>query len=189
MTTVAQRSGRPRRVVSGLRGVLRQPPFGARLNVVRAPRPVDDVPLRAGGIVVVAAPQEVALLPLCAIRECHVFELEIHERIRLAEIAEHDTRICFWIGDDVRHSRVRPALVRRGMTSLARDRADIAGFDVGCVCGGFGRGDLRRICRQANRPPWRHGRHLARWRRLNRPSLTDGRLASLRTEPDAERSG
>ena len=131
---------------------MRQPPFGVRLNVIQPPRFIGDIPLRVRGIVVVAASQEVALLPLRSIHPRHILQPEVHQRIWLGEVAQDDVRTGLRVRNDVGHSRVRPALECGGMTALTRQRPDILRRDLLGVGSGMRRGNLRRCCREADTP-------------------------------------
>ncbi len=52
--------------------------------------------------------------------------LNVTSGFGVREVAEDSARIDLRVGDDVGHSRVRPSLVRRGVASLTRARADVA---------------------------------------------------------------
>ena len=76
-------------------GIERHPPVGVRLNEIGAPHLVGDIPLRRKRKIVVADLREIALLPLGAVDERDVVQLEGQQRIRLGEIGNHDFRALF----------------------------------------------------------------------------------------------
>ncbi len=123
MAAVAER---PRRPLHLIVGVMLRPPIRADIDVVLAPRLRDHVPLHAEHVVVVAALDEIALLPLAAVDERDVLRLERHEWVRVLEVAEHGFGMLLRIDDHVSHPRRLPALVLALVAILAGRRAGIA---------------------------------------------------------------
>ena len=79
MASVTERPRGPLHVIGRIKG---DPPVGIRRHKVSAPDLVIHVPLRGKGEVIIADFLEVALLPLRAINERDVIDLERQQRIR-----------------------------------------------------------------------------------------------------------
>ncbi len=121
VTAVTQRTRRPLHLVVG---VDIRPPIGPGPRRIRPPRLVLHVPLGRKDKVVVANLREVALLPLAAVGERHVFFLECDERVRLRKISDDGIRMLFRVPNHVGHQRGFPAAVDVAMAGFARGGAD-----------------------------------------------------------------
>src|SRR5579875_923984 len=128
MAAIAQRAGGP------LHGVVRIvwcPPVFARAGMVLQPDMVNNIPLYRQRIVMVAALDEVPLLPVTAVDESNILLAKFIIGIRLGEIAQEGLRMRARVLNHVRHPRIFPSVVDREMTGFAGLRANIASASGG----------------------------------------------------------
>src|SRR5215469_5247525 len=129
MAAIAERPGRPLRIVAGI-GIERRPPVAAGVgHMVFRPFLGPDVPLNWQGIVIVARLLEIALLPVASIDEGNVVLRDPGQSVRYRRKVRYDgVGMGPGIAHDVGHAGLLPARINFLVTVLAGFRAHIMSF-------------------------------------------------------------
>ena len=121
MAAITKRPGGSQHIVGWIKT---NPPVGVGRDHVSPPNLMGHIPLRPERIVVITLFCEVPLFPLTAVYEGNIVDGEFHERVWFGEIGKDRVGVRFGVADDVGHSSLAPTRIDKGVTGLARCRAN-----------------------------------------------------------------